>query len=105
MSAFTLYKNTNPDSKAVYPYFINIQNDLLDDLNSRIVLPVTPIRYLENLPIDTLCPVLDLGDERYAVLTHQVTTIPTTALREAVTSVEYLREEIIAAIDLLVTGI
>jgi len=41
MSQFTLYENENKNSKKAYPYFVDVQNDLLDELNSRVVIPLS----------------------------------------------------------------
>lgn len=41
MSQFALYANQNSDSKAAYPYFVDVQNELLNDLNTRLVIPLT----------------------------------------------------------------
>lgn len=105
MGQFTLYENQNPDSKDTYPYFIDIQNNLLDSLNTRLVIPVTPYRLLGESSISKLCPRTTVNDESFVLLTHQMTSIPLSALKTPVTSQEHLRDEIVAAIDLLVTGI
>jgi len=41
MSQFTLYENTNEESREAYPYFVDIQNGLLDSINTRLVIPLT----------------------------------------------------------------
>lgn len=105
MTQFTLYKNQNRKSKEAYPYFVDIQNDLLDTLSSRLVIPLTPCIYLDDSNISNLCPKTTLDDECFVLLTHQMTNVPLSALKTPVTSLEHLRDDIIAAIDLLVTGI
>ena len=37
MSQFTLYENLSPASRGTYPYFVDIQSDLLESLNTRLV--------------------------------------------------------------------
>ncbi|TAN67806.1 MAG: hypothetical protein EPN17_10565 [Methylobacter sp.] len=37
MAQFMVYENQNQDSKQVYPYFVDVQNNLLETLNSRLV--------------------------------------------------------------------
>jgi toxin CcdB len=41
----------------------------------------------------------------FVLLTHQMTNVPSAALKVPIISVESLRDEIIAALDFLVTGI
>ena len=104
MSQFTLYENTNQDSRDTYPYFVDIQNSLLDSLNTRLVIPLTPSKYLaEN--ISKLCPVTEVDNESFFLLTQQMTNVPVSALQASKGSLVHLRDEIIAAVDFLVTGI
>jgi len=105
MAQFTLYKNLNPTSNETYPYFVDVQNDLLDSLNTRLVVPLVRSTCFHDKPIDTLCPTITQDDGRYVLLTHQTTNIPVSALSTSVCSQEHLRDEIVAAIDFLVTGI
>ena len=105
MAQFSLYENQTKGSMQVYPYFVDIQNDLLDELDSRLVIPVTPYDYADQINISNLCPKVTIHGESYVLLTHQITSIPLSALKVVVTSLEHLRDEIIGAIDLLITGI
>jgi toxin CcdB len=102
---FTLYENLNRDSKDTYPYFVDVQNGLLDSLNTRLVIPLTSSEYLDDLNVGNLCPRTVVDDKRFILLTHQMTNVPTTALQSPVGSLEHLRDSIVAAIDFLVTGI
>ncbi|MDZ7803505.1 CcdB family protein [Thiohalophilus sp.] len=105
MAQFTLYENQNPDSKETYPYFVDVQCNLLDSLNSRLVIPLTQHRNLEKTNINNLCPQVTLNDESFVLLTHQMTNVPMSALKSPVTTIEHLRGEILEAIDILITGI
>ena len=104
MSQFDVYENTNQDSKNTYPYFVAIQNSLLDSLNTRLVIPLTPSRYLSE-SITKLCPATTIDSESFFLLTQQMTNVPLSALQEPKGSLAHLQDEIIAAVDFLVTGI
>jgi len=39
MAQFLLYKNTG-DSRDTYPFFVDVQNELLDSLNTKLVIPL-----------------------------------------------------------------
>lgn len=54
MSQFSLYDNLNADSKDAYPYFVDVQHGLLDSLNTRLVIPLTPLKYLAGVNIGWL---------------------------------------------------
>lgn len=105
MSQFLLYENLNVDSKDAYPYFVDVQHSLLDSLNTRLVIPLTPLTYLAGTKIGNLCPTTIFEGNQFVLLTHQMTNVPVSALQSSVSSLEHLRGQIVAAIDFLVTGI
>ena len=105
MAQFDVYVNTDQDSNKIYPYFIDIQNDLLNSLNSRVVVPLTPIQEADKTYPIRLCPVIDINNKKFAVLTYQLTSVAISFLQQQETSVAASRDDIVAAIDFLVTGI
>ncbi len=105
MSQYTLYKNENKATKKTYPYFVNVQSDLLNELNSRIVIPLSPLKSLENTNAKKLCPIIDIEEGCFVLLTHQLTSVPKSILKKEATSLGMFRHEILSAIDLLLTGI
>jgi len=105
MSQFTLYKNENKSSNKVYPYFVDVQNDLLDELNSRVVIPLSPYNSLIKNNVKRLCPKIEITKKPYILLTQQMTSVPRSILTKKVASLEKFRYEILGAIDLLITGI
>lgn len=105
MAQFDVYVNTDQDNNKIYPYFIDIQNSLLDTLNSRVVIPLTPIRGSDKTYPKHLCPVIEINNSKFAVLTYQLTSVPISFLQQQETSVVASRDDIVAAIDFLVTGI
>ena len=105
MPQFSLYKNNDRSSNNTYPYFIDVQNDLLSDLNSRLVIPLTPLENSKKMDVERLCPVIRIDKGRYVLLTHQMTSVPTSILKTEVRTVEEYRYEILGAIDMLISGI
>jgi toxin CcdB len=104
MGQFTLYKNENQTSNTVYPFFIDIQHELLADLNTRVVIPLSPFEMVdENL--ERLTPVIQLNQTDYVLMTHLLTSISKKQLSESVISVEGYRNVILSAVDMLVSGI
>jgi toxin CcdB len=105
MAQFTVYKNKNPQTRSAVPFLLDLQNDLLSDLETRVVVPLYPASTLKGKTLKTLTPVLEIEGESYVMLTPQLAGIPKNELGPPVTQVEQHRAAIIAAIDLLVTGI
>ena len=106
MSQFTLYRNTNKSSNKTYPYFVDIQNDLLCELNTRVVIPLSPYNANDKTDAKKLCPVIKLANEGdFVLLTHQITSVPKSILKTEVTSMDNYRYEILGAVDILFSGI
>lgn len=105
MGQFTLYKNEDSSSNKAYPYFIDIQHPLLNELNSRVVIPLSPLEALNNTDAKRLCPVMSLEEGSFVLLTHQMTSVPKSILKTEVASLENFRYDILAAIDMLISGI
>jgi toxin CcdB len=102
---YDVYKNTDQDTNKTYPYFVDIQTSLLESLNSRAVIPLTPVKNIDTDYPKYLCPIIEVEKMHYALLTHQITSVPISILKKKAISAQSSRNEIIAAIDFLVTGI
>lgn len=105
MAQFFLYKNQDKRSKDSYPFFVDVQNSLFSDLNSRMVIPFTEHGSLNKTDVERLCPVIPVHGKNYALLTHQMTSVPIAILSKEELSLEDYRYEILDAIDMLITGI
>jgi len=104
MNQFDLYSNTDPDTKQTYPFFLDVQTGLLDMLNSRVVIPLTPAQPGKDLP-KNICPPFLIGDEKYFLLTHQITTVSRSFLKKKEGTLLLNRTEIIDSLDFLLSGI
>ncbi len=103
MKQFDLYRNANPRTHEAIPLLLDVQSDLLASLNTRMVIPLSRAKGLAG--INRLMPEVRVGDETLLLLTPQMAGIARRELGEPVGSLAHLRLEIIAAIDLLITGI
>jgi len=105
MSQFDLYINPDKQTSKAYPYFVDVQNELLDVLNSRLVIPLTPVARSDKPYPEHLCPIFKISGKDHALLTHQMASVSVALLKEKKSSFVQHRNEIVAAIDFLVTGI
>jgi toxin CcdB len=105
MSQFDLYANPDKRTQKTYPFFVAIQNGLLESLNSRLVIPLTPVSRADKTYPDNLCPVISIAGKTYALLTQQMAAVAGTLLKKKAGSLAEYRTEIIAAVDFLITGI
>lgn len=105
MAQFDYYANTDKDTKNTYPFIVDVQDALLNGLNSRVVIPLTSLANLEKSYPKNLCPEITIESKEYLLLTHQMASVSTRALSNCQGSLAHIRTEIISAIDFLITGI
>ena len=87
-----------------YPLVLEVQADVLDRLERRVVVPMVARRKYGEKPIPRLNPVVVVAGTEYVLLVHDLASVPTSLLGERVDSLPGVRNEVIAAIDLLFTG-
>ncbi len=100
MAQFDVYRNTNSATFATFPYLLDIQNDLLSILQTRVVVPlatgITPIKHLN--------PSFLINNETIIMSTADMASIPLSLCGEVVGNLSDKRDEIIDALDFLVIG-
>ncbi|WP_256427080.1 CcdB family protein, partial [Vibrio cholerae] len=67
--------------------------------------PLTPLDLLEKKAPSHLCPMIHIEQGDFVILTQQMASVPTKILVEPVADLSTFRDEIISAIDFLITGI
>jgi toxin CcdB len=105
MAQFTVHQNKNPHTRSSIPFLLDIQNDLLRDLETRVVVPLRPASALKGKVLRTLTPLLQIDGEPFLMMTPQLAGIPRSELGARVSEVPQYRAEIIAALDFLLTGV
>lgn len=104
MPQFTVYRNKNARTKSAFPLLLDVQSDLLEDLQTRVVIPLTKAAGLTKKPLAHLTPALPFDGEDYVLLTPQLAGIGRGELGAAVGSLAQERAAILAAMDFLLTG-
>jgi toxin CcdB len=102
---FKLYRNRNPQTKATFPLLLDVQSDLLEDLPTRMVIPLTQSAALTKSPLSRLTPFIEVEGKAYMLLTYQLASVPKSALGAAVSDASDHRDTIIGALDFLITGV
>lgn len=103
MTDFSIHRN-NSNSKDKYPYLINVQHKIVDNLSTRLAIPVIEKKYFENLGITVLNPEITIENRSFFALTQQMAAIPKNYLGIIVENTTIDRNQILAAIDFLITG-
>lgn len=81
-----------------------LQNDLLDQLQTRVVAPLVPAKAVERV-MHSLNPTVTLGDEAYLVMPQLAATLALTEMGEKVGSRAMMHDRIVRAVDGLLSGI
>jgi len=104
MAQFDVYKNSNSRTKKIYPYLLDIQNSIVSDISTRIVIPLGNSNQFNHQKMDVLTPELSFNNEKLILLTPQIASIPAHLLKEPIGSFIQFRGEIISSLDFIITG-
>jgi toxin CcdB len=105
MAQFTIYQNKNSQSKKEFPLLLDIQTNLLNSLQTTVVVPLKKLETNKDKVLTQLTPIFTIESAKYLMLTPQLAGIQRKELGKAVADVEYARIEILNALDFLFTGI
>lgn len=104
MAQWTVHRNPNPATRRDIPYLLDVQADLLAGLDTRIVIPLYARKAAPARLLARLTPELRIGAERVVLMTPQLAGIRVKDLGEPVGDLSAQRADLLAALDLLVTG-
>ena len=104
MAQFDVYLNPNADTSKAIPYLLDVQADLLDRLATRVVVPLILAKEMR-LVARHLNPQFKIKGTAVVMSTAELAGVSNRLLGDKVASLKNKRDEIIAALDLLFTGI
>jgi toxin CcdB len=104
MTQFDVHLNPNPATRKAIPYLLDVQADLLDTLATRVVVPLITEEAM-GLAARHFNPQFKIKGVAVSMSTAELAGIPARLLGDKVVSLKNKRDEIIAALDLLFTGI
>ena len=102
---FDVYPNPSRTSSRAVPYLLVVQSDLLDDMDTCVVVPLAREQAAQRAASERLNPKLAVGDEGVIALTQLLAAVPMTSLRQRVTNLDAQRDAILRALDFLFIGI
>ncbi len=105
MAQFAIYKNKNSQSNEEFPLLLDVQTNMLDSLQTTVVIPLKKLENNKNKVLTQLTPIFNIEGIDYLMLTPQLAGIQRKELGTAITDLEYARTEILNALDFLLTGI
>jgi toxin CcdB len=104
VAQFTVYRNKSQRTKSTFPFLVDVQSDLLEQLQTRVVIPLTKTSAIAKKPMSNLMPILKFDGETYVLMTPQLAGVAQTDLGAPTGSLAEQRQVIVAAIDFLLMG-
>lgn len=101
MAQFDVYKNENPLTKQTTPYLLDVQNDTLKSLSTRVVVPLSINRKI----IQGLTKKFVIEDTTVYMQTAQMGTVHITELLNKVDNLSQKSEDIKNSLDFVIYGI
>jgi toxin CcdB len=100
---FDVFPNPDSANSESHPYFMVLQTNSLEHLNTRVVAPLIPPKTLPFF--ERLMPEVSVEGSRFVLDITNIGVLPVRLLHTAVVNLEADRYRIISAIDLVFTGI
>jgi toxin CcdB len=100
MARFDVFANPAVTEQVYTPFFLDVQNDYIDSLDSRVVIP---LRSAESFGPRArhLNPLLQVAGQAVVLDCATLGAVPSSALRHVVTRLVDGRDEVQAALDTL----
>ena len=102
---FDVFRNPSLASMKKVPYFLVVQSELLDEMDTCVVLPLARKQAAKGSAAARLNPEFQVDNTCVVQLTQLIAAVPVSLLRKYVVNLEPQREAIVRAIDFLFDGI
>ena len=104
MAQYAVYLNKNLRSRSVFPLLVDVQAELLDDLETRVVIPLVKRAGSTSFPLGLLMPTVEVEGESYLMVTPQLAGVSRWDLGPHTGSVAVHSRGISTALDMLLRG-
>ncbi len=103
MAQFDVYENLNPDTCPTVPFLLDVQAEVLESLATRVVVPLIRVSVM-GTPARHLNPEFEIGNVGVVMSTAELAGVSARLLGPKVASLNARRDEIMDALDFLLTG-
>lgn len=104
MARFDVYRNPRKETARRTPYLLDVQSDFLEDLDTRVVVPLRAASEIER-PVTRLNPSFTVDGTPVVMDTPQIVGYPRQSLKRPVGNLQAKASEIQNALDFLFAGI
>lgn len=103
MARFDVHENPNPATATAAPFLLDVQSDLLDELATRLVVPLFRAENMGKAA-SYLNPSFTINNIPVVMSTAEQAAVPVSALGVKVQTLKDRQEEIVGALNFLLTG-
>ena len=104
MARFDVFHNTGPHAGTV-PFLLDVQSDLLGDLDTRVVIPLSKRDKFPAIKIPhRLTPIFNIDGIDYLLETPKLAAVPLRLLKSSVHTLATDHAKITGALDFLFQG-
>lgn len=104
MAQYDVFPNPSDSAADGIPYVVVIQSELLDALATRLTVPLAVLDFAGKVPA-ALCPVFTVKGQRLHALAHYAAPLPTRLLRRPIDNVATQASALVAAMDVVLSGV
>lgn len=104
MAQFDVYVNPQPESRRFVPYIVDVQSQLIDQLTTRLVMPLSRVGAQQGSLPQNLCPLVEVDREVLSLMPHLAAPIPARLLKKSVASLSHRAAELTGAMDAVLSG-
>lgn len=104
MAQFAVYLNKNLKNRAFFPLLVDVQSGLLEDLETRVVIPLAKAVELTGFPLRLVMPSIEFEGEKYVLMTPQLAGVSREDLGAQMGAVPTYAGAISTATDILLRG-
>lgn len=104
MARFDVYRNPRKETARRTPYLLDVQSDFLEDLDTRVVVPLRAASDVER-PVTRLNPSFEVDGAPVVMDTPQIVGYPRQPLKRPVANLKSKALEIQNALDFLFAGV
>ena len=102
---YDVYPNPSPRMRDVYPYVVEIQSDLLKALATRMVVPLALTQLPPSSVPRRLCPLFQVNNLSLMLVPFEAAPLDKRHLKSKVTSLRERANDIVAALDAVLSGV
>ncbi len=102
---FDVFANPSARSRDFYPYVMDIQSDLLSSLPTRMVVPLAVTSLPSQALPKRLCPLVTVNGQTLMLVPFEAAPLDKRLLKTQVINLSPRADEVIAALDAVLSGV